>query len=63
MKPREHVIWEIILVLASVMVFRSLWMLMDRVAWMSGTGALIIMVLAGLVLAVAAIYKLTHDKK
>ncbi|MDG6221071.1 MAG: hypothetical protein QCI38_06440 [Candidatus Thermoplasmatota archaeon] len=60
MKSREFIIWELILVLASVLVFRSLWMLMDRVELLNDSTMLVLMLFMGVALSIPALYKLTH---
>ena len=60
MKPREHIVWEIVLILSSVLVFRSMWTLMDRMDILNQDTSLVLMMIAGLVLSVLAIYLLTH---
>lgn len=36
MKNKPHLVfWELVLILASVLVFRGLWRLLDKVEWMN----------------------------
>jgi hypothetical protein len=53
--------WEIILLLASVFVFRGLWTLLDKVEWMTSTNALIRSLLIGVVLTVVAFWRLNRN--
>jgi hypothetical protein len=46
--------WEILLLVASVFVFRGLWTLLDKIEWMSSTPALIRSLVIGIVLTVIA---------
>ena len=62
MKPWEHVAWELVLVLSSVFVFRSLWMLMDRVDVLNRSITLVLMLGIGIALTIPSIYKLTHKE-
>ncbi|MBS3152138.1 hypothetical protein J4230_01870 [Candidatus Woesearchaeota archaeon] len=63
MQKYKHVIWELVLILASVLFFRSLWLLMDKylihpnedfLLWSS--------FIAGIILAAISIHILTHEK-
>ncbi|PIN75032.1 hypothetical protein COV18_04710 [Candidatus Woesearchaeota archaeon CG10_big_fil_rev_8_21_14_0_10_37_12] len=60
MKISRHVVWEIVLVIASVFVFRSLWTLMDRVELFNNSAILGVFLIAGLVFTSISLYKLTH---
>ena len=55
------VAWEIVLLLASVFVFRGLWTLLDKVEWMSSTSALIRSLVIGVVLSVIAFWRLNRN--
>jgi len=53
----KMIIFEIILLIASVLIFRSLWILMDQVAWLSSpAGLLISMALGVIIMAWSLIY-------
>ena len=52
---------EIILLLASVFVFRGLWTLLDKVEWMTSTTALIRSLVIGVVLTVIAFWRLNRN--
>jgi hypothetical protein len=58
--PR-FIAWEIVLLLASVFVFRGLWTLLDKVEWMSSTSSLIQSLVIGIVLSVIAFWRLNRD--
>jgi hypothetical protein len=55
------IVWEIVLLLASVFVFRGLWTLLDKVEWMSNTSALIRSLVFGVVLSVIAFWRLNRN--
>ncbi len=60
MKPAIHVFWESVLIISSVFVFRSLWMLMDGAAFFSKLWVLAVLFVLGMVFAMLSLYKLTH---
>ena len=53
--------WEIVLLVASVFVFRGLWTLLDKIEWMSSTSALIRSLVIGVVLTVIAFWQLNRN--
>jgi hypothetical protein len=53
--------WEIVLLVASVFVFRGLWTLLDKIEWMSSTSALIRSLVIGIVLTVIAFWRLNRN--
>ena len=55
--------WEIVLLVASVFVFRGLWTLLDKIEWMSSTSALIRSLVIGVVLTVIAFWQLNRNLK
>lgn len=57
----RHVIWETLLVLASVLIFRSLWSIMDSYIPLKDNTILWISLVLGLVLSAIAVYYLSHD--
>ncbi len=61
MKRMRHVIWETLLVLASVLIFRSLWSIMDSYIPLKDNTILWISLVLGLVLSAIAVYYLSHD--
>lgn len=52
-----HVLWELVLVVGSVFIFRSVWMLLDGYV---GGGSLWLLLVIGFVLAVPALYVLNN---
>jgi hypothetical protein len=50
--------WEIVLLLASVFVFRGLWTLLDKIEWMTSTTALIRSLVIGVIVTVIAFWRL-----
>ncbi len=63
MKKYKHVLWELLLILASVLFFRSLWMLMDKYFTHPNQDAILwVSFIAGTILAGVAIYALSHEK-
>lgn len=53
MHERWHVLWELLLILGSVLIFRSVWLLLDANV---GYRALWFLLLLGFVLVVPALY-------
>ncbi len=60
MEKRKHIFWELTLLLGSVFVFRSLWILMDRIPFFMTNKNLIIFLIIGIVMAVIGFYKIVH---
>ena len=60
MKPIKQIIWELVLVLSSVLIFRGLWLLMDSIVDFNSTEFLIVSLLVGIALAGLAFRKLLH---
>jgi hypothetical protein len=52
--------WEIVLLLASVFVFRGLWTLLDKIEWMTSTTALIRSLVIGVIVTVIAFWRLNR---
>lgn len=52
-----HVVWELVLIVGSVFVFRSVWMLLDGYL---GNGSLWLLLVIGFVFAVPALYVLNN---
>jgi len=61
MKKSKHVFWESILIIASVLVFRSLWLLMDEVSFLSESLVLFILLIIGLFFAGISFYRMAHS--
>ena len=53
-KRSTLIAWEILLLFASVLVFRSAWILLDRWDWANGTGGLIALLTLGCTLCIVA---------
>ncbi len=61
MKARSHVIWELILVIGSVFVFRGVWTLMDRIPMFDSTvQGLVVSLILGLIMVSVAFYTLNR---
>ena len=60
MEKGKHIFWESILIVASVLVFRSLWLLIDQVPFLSQPNVLVISFVIGMVFAGIAYYRLVH---
>ncbi|MBM3231960.1 hypothetical protein FJZ21_01100 [Candidatus Pacearchaeota archaeon] len=63
MEKRKHVFWELMLIIGSVFVFRSLWILMDRIDLFNSGKSLIIFFFVGVVLTGIGFYKIVHSDK
>ena len=51
----KKIIWmEMLLLGASILIFRSVWTLLDSVAWAKGTVGLIVLLVAGVLTALVA---------
>jgi len=61
MKRFKHVFWEVALVLASVLIFRSLWNIMDSYIPLKEITVLWTSFFLGLVISGIAVYYLSHD--
>lgn len=48
------IVWEMLLLFASILVFRSAWILLDRCDWANGTAGLLGLLTVGGVLCVVA---------
>ncbi len=63
MKNRNSLIWwELLLLLASVLVFRSVWLLLDEMRWAREAPGLYALLLPGVVLCIAALRAIHSDK-
>jgi len=52
----KKIIWmEMLLIGASILIFRSVWIFLDSVAWASGEVGLAVLLIAGVVAAVVAL--------
>jgi len=57
MKEQYHIFWELILILASILIFRSVWLLMDIYL---GSSYLIPLLILGVVLSIPPLYILNR---
>jgi len=60
METFKHIGLELILIFSAVLVFRSLWTIMDRIQLLNETYALIILLIVGTILSIFAVHELTH---
>jgi len=60
MKKIKHIILELILIFSAVLVFRSLWAIMDRISFFNEISIHIILLVIGIVLSIFAVHQLTH---
>ena len=52
----KRIIWmEMLLIGASILVFRSVWTLLDKMAWASGQVGLVVLLIVGVLAAVVAL--------
>jgi hypothetical protein len=58
---KKRVFWELVLILASVPVFRSLWIMLDNMAWLQEPLGVSVSLMAGLALGAWALFNL-HSK-
>lgn len=63
MEKRKHVFWEVTLLIASVFVFRGLWLILDKTLWFDTIESLLISVIAGCILFGLALAKIVHADK
>ena len=63
MEKRKHIFWELTLLLGSVFVFRSLWILMDRVPFLMTNKSLFILLIIGIAMVAMGFYKIIHSDK
>jgi hypothetical protein len=61
MKKSKHLLWEIILILSSVLIFRGFWTLLDRINLLNETYVHVILLVVGTVLFAWAMNKLIHQ--
>jgi len=57
MKEQYHIFWELILVIASVFVFRSMWLLLDTYF---GSSLLVPFLIIGILLSIPPLYILNR---
>ena len=62
MKKSNHMMmWELVLLFASILVFRSVWLLLDQSAWASAKPGLLILLGIGFVATVVALKAINKD--
>ncbi|MSU72062.1 MAG: hypothetical protein EXS43_06930 [Opitutus sp.] len=63
MQNQNHLIgWELLLLLASILVFRSVWLLLDEMKWAREITGLLALLVPGVVLCVAALRAIHPNK-
>ncbi len=60
MEKYRHTFFELVLILSTVLVFRSLWELMDLVPLLNENYMHMVMLVVGIVLTIFTVNKLTH---
>lgn len=60
-KSNYLTVWELVLLFASILVFRSVWLLLDQMAWASAKTGLIVLLGVGFVLTVIALRAINKD--
>ncbi|MEK6908647.1 MAG: hypothetical protein AABX23_01195 [Nanoarchaeota archaeon] len=63
MEKRKHVFWELTLLIGSVFVFRSLWILMDRYPFFNSNNNLWFFFVIGILMTAIGFYKVVHADK
>lgn len=63
MEKRKHIFWEVLLLIASVFVFRGLWLILDRTLWFNTIELLWASVIFGSILFAIALAKIVHADK
>jgi len=63
MRYKKLVAVEIILIFASVLIFRGLWMLLDRIPLMNGNPALLVSLVLGVAVSAPALRYLVKNYK
>ena len=58
MKSIRIAIYEFLLVLASVLIFRSLWMISDRISWMNQDVGILGSLIVGIVVTLISLLRL-----
>lgn len=63
MRPFRIVLWEFLLIFASILVFRSIWMLLDRIPEMKSEAGLWASLILGAVIAFIAILTINRSSE
>jgi hypothetical protein len=58
MKEQYHIIWELMLIVASIFIFRSVWLLLDIYL---GSSFLIPLIIIGILLSIPPLYMLNRQ--
>jgi len=61
MKKYRHIFLELILIFSAVLVFRSLWTIMDSIELLNETYVHIILLIVGILLSIFAVNKLNQS--
>lgn len=60
-KSNYLTVWELVLLFASILVFRSVWTLLDGMAWASSKTGLLVLLGIGFVATVVALKAINKD--
>ena len=60
MRSIRIAIYEFLLVLASVLIFRSLWMISDRISWMNQDLGILVSLIVGIVVTLISLIRLNR---
>lgn len=63
MADKKLILFEIALIIASVFIFRSLWILLDRISWMNKDLVLWIFLLLGMIISFLTLSYMAKQKK
>jgi hypothetical protein len=65
MRLFKIIIYELLLVFASVLIFRSLWMIIDRISWMNQDYGIYGSLIVGIIITVISLMRLNNiiDRK
>jgi len=63
MRTSRVVFWELVLVLASVLIFRSGWMLLDRLSLFNPDHVLWVLLAVGIAVASISLFKLKNNEE
>ena len=63
MRTSRVVFWELVLVLASVLIFRSGWMLLDRLSLFNPNHVLWVLLAVGIAVASVSLFKLKNNEE
>ena len=58
MRLYKIIIYEFLLVFASVLIFRSLWMIFDRISWMNQDSGIMGSLIVGIIITLISIMRL-----